>query len=69
MTAPTRKAHARVARIQERAKFELGMLALSSTLVPLVEAGAFNPVAYLERHARGDWGDPTLETLLQRTVT
>ena len=22
-----------------------------------VEAGAFNPVPYLERHAQGDWGD------------
>ena len=37
--------------------FPLGTLAMSATLVPLVESGEFNLLPYLERHARGDWGD------------
>jgi hypothetical protein len=41
----------------EAAMFPVGTLALSSTLVPLAEAGLLNPVEYLSRHASGDWGD------------
>src|SRR5215208_1408652 len=48
--------HATLARIQDGAKFPLGTLAMSSGLLPLVEAGLLNPVEYLARHARGDWG-------------
>ena len=39
------------------ARFPLGEIVATSSISDLIEHGCINPMNYLARHARGDWGD------------
>lgn len=39
------------------ARFPLGNIVATCGISDLIHQGAINPMAYLARHVRGDWGD------------
>ncbi|AOY65920.1 hypothetical protein QYG06_10085 [Xanthomonas euvesicatoria] len=51
----------RIETYSQRLAFPIGALIFSRSVNRLMQAGYLDPIPYFRRHARGDWGDVSVQ--------